>query len=139
MNEREFQRRLSDYHRTQKMSVELATKLLSECDLECMYDDETAAALDMAIKALEQMNKRMTEEQVIEKLKHLWTLAEQEDDKDGKRNKYEFELGKNIWDMVRQVDETVDEDIIFKAIFMGIPVRCNVVNPDEIRLWKEIR
>jgi rubrerythrin len=54
MNEREFQIQLRNYHKTQKMSVELATKLLSECGLECMYDDETSVALNMAIKALEQ-------------------------------------------------------------------------------------
>ena len=57
MTEREFQKQLREYSNTQKMPVELAIKLLSECNLDCMYEEETSVALDMAIKALEQEPK----------------------------------------------------------------------------------
>lgn len=37
------------------MTNELAIKLLSETELSCMYEEQTYEALDLAIKALEQM------------------------------------------------------------------------------------
>lgn len=57
MIEGEFQKQLKKYHETGEMPVELAVKLLSETGLECMYEDETHTALEMAIKALEQLDK----------------------------------------------------------------------------------
>lgn len=54
MTEREFQKELSNYHDTENMSVKLAVELLNGANLECLYDDETYYARDMAIKALEQ-------------------------------------------------------------------------------------
>lgn len=52
MTEREFQKQLRNYHKTQIMTVELAMELLSGCRLECMYEDETWDAFEMAIRAM---------------------------------------------------------------------------------------
>lgn len=52
MTERELQKQLRNYRKTQIMPVELAVKLLTECGLECMYEDETRDALEMAIRAM---------------------------------------------------------------------------------------
>lgn len=69
MTEREFQKQLRTYRKTQIMPVELAVKLLTECGLECMYEDETRDALQMAIRAMS----------VIEDIKS--EIAEYKDDK----------------------------------------------------------
>lgn len=69
MTEREFQKQLRNYHKTQIMPVELAVKLLNECGLDCMYEDETRDALEMAIRAMS----------VIEDIKS--EIAEYKDDK----------------------------------------------------------
>jgi hypothetical protein len=49
MTEREFQKELINYHDTGNMSVKLAVELLNGANLECLYDDETYYARDMAI------------------------------------------------------------------------------------------
>lgn len=54
MTEGEFQKQLKKYHKTGEMPVELAIKLLSECAMDCVYEEETEEAKFMAIKALEQ-------------------------------------------------------------------------------------
>lgn len=54
MTEGEFQKQLKKYHKTGEKPVELAVKLLSECAMDCVYEEETEEAKFMAIKALEQ-------------------------------------------------------------------------------------
>ena len=54
MTEGEFQKQLKKYHETWEMPVKLAVKLLSECNTDCVYEEEIEEAFGMAIKALEQ-------------------------------------------------------------------------------------
>lgn len=80
----------------------------------------------------------MSEEEIISKVKALWYMAEQEDEKDKGRGTYQFELGKNVLDVLDRFKEDY-KDATLEQRLMGIPIIINVVNPDEIRLWKEIR
>lgn len=70
MTERELQKQLRNYHKTQIMSVELAVELLTGCGLECMYDE----ALNMAIQALQQQpcEDAISRQAVLEYIEGSW-------------------------------------------------------------------
>lgn len=81
----------------------------------------------------------MSDEEIISKLKALWVMTEQEDFKDNKHGNYEFELGKKVINLLKDKFNVDYKDATLEQKLMGIPIRINVVNPDAIHLWKEIK
>ena len=81
----------------------------------------------------------MSDEEIILKLKALWDMTEQEDARDNQRGTYEFELGKKVINLLKDKFNVDCKDATLEQKLMGIPIRINVVNPDAIHLWKEIK
>ena len=75
----------------------------------------------------------MTVESIIHKVRILKAGI------DEKAGNYEWELGKRVL-------ATLEKDMLYNTAsymeikyLMGIPVRINVVNPECIKLWREIK
>ena len=73
---------------------------------------------------------------IIEKIKYLWEKTKIHDMECGCKNNYELEIGKNVYKIL--LENFYVENPTIEMRLLGIPVRINHYNPDEIKLWMEV-
>lgn len=79
----------------------------------------------------------MTKQEIMAKTKALWSEAEQRDEKNGFRGKYEFEMGKNIFKVLSEEADIYSEPTLEDMLY-SIPVRKNLQNSNTLKLWQEV-